>query len=165
MRPCPSSPGHVTHGQEKSDLFIVALKPANKPGRLGAELAEPRERTEGNTGEQHTCRTLRRVNVSQRLDCGVWGATETQKAVSSSNTGMRRPSSPKASSSNRFDHIKDFRNPLEDIISGFLALPGHLPQTTGRKRGCRNARLQVSLPAKVESQQVGRMDHSRENPS
>jgi hypothetical protein len=51
----------MTHGQEKSDLFIVALKPANKPGRLGAELVEPRERTEGNTGEQHTCRTLRRV--------------------------------------------------------------------------------------------------------
>jgi hypothetical protein len=25
----------MTHGQEKSDLFIVALKPANKPGRLG----------------------------------------------------------------------------------------------------------------------------------
>jgi len=56
--------------QEKSDLFIVALKPANKPGQLGgAELVEPRERTEGNMGEQHTCRTLRRVNVSQRLDC------------------------------------------------------------------------------------------------
>ena len=57
----------MTH--EKSHLFIVAMKPANKPGRLGAELVEPRERTEGNTGEQHTCRTLRRVNVSQRLDC------------------------------------------------------------------------------------------------
>ena len=36
--------------------------------------------------------------------------------------------------------IKDIRNPLEDIISRFLALRGHLPQTTGRKRGCRNAR-------------------------
>ena len=58
----------MTHGQKKSDLFIVALKPANKPGRLGAELVEPRERTAGNTGEQHTRRTLRRVNVSQRLD-------------------------------------------------------------------------------------------------
>jgi hypothetical protein len=33
--------------QEKSDLFIVAMKPANKPGRLGAEPVEPRERTEG----------------------------------------------------------------------------------------------------------------------
>jgi RNA-directed DNA polymerase len=58
----------MKYGQEKSDLFIVALKPANKPGRLGAELVEPRERTEGNTGEQHTSRTQCRVNVSQRLD-------------------------------------------------------------------------------------------------
>jgi len=51
----------MKHGQEKSDLFIVALKPTNKPGRLGAELVEPRERTEGNMGEQHTYRTLRRI--------------------------------------------------------------------------------------------------------
>ena len=58
----------MKYGQEKSDLFIVAMKPANKPGRLGAELVEPRERTEGNMGEQHTRRTLRRVSVSQRLD-------------------------------------------------------------------------------------------------
>ena len=58
----------MKHGQEKSDLFIVAMKLANKPGRLGAEPAEPRERTEGNTGEPHMCRTLSRVSVSQRLD-------------------------------------------------------------------------------------------------
>jgi hypothetical protein len=55
----------MKHGQEKSDLFIIALKPTNKPGRLGAELAEPRERTKGNTGEQHTCRTPSRESVSQ----------------------------------------------------------------------------------------------------
>ena len=58
----------MKHGQEKSDLFVVAMKPANKPGRLGAELVEPRERTKGNTRKQHTRRTLRRVSVSQRLD-------------------------------------------------------------------------------------------------
>jgi len=54
--------------QEKSDLFIVAMKPANRPGRSGVESVEPRERTEENTGEQHTRRTLSRVRVSQRLD-------------------------------------------------------------------------------------------------
>ena len=58
----------MKHGQEKSDLFIVALKPANKRGRLGAEPVEPRKRTKGNTGEQHTCRTPSRESVSQRLD-------------------------------------------------------------------------------------------------
>jgi len=51
----------MKHGQEKSDLFIIALKPTNKPGRLGAELVEQRERTEGNMGEQHTYRTLCRI--------------------------------------------------------------------------------------------------------
>jgi hypothetical protein len=46
----------MTHGQEKSDLFIVALKPANKPGRLGAELVEPRER----------CQTQSYLRIGQR---------------------------------------------------------------------------------------------------
>ena len=58
----------MTNEQEKSDLFIVAMKLANKPGRPGAESVEPRKRTEGNTGEQHTCRTQSRESVSQRLD-------------------------------------------------------------------------------------------------
>jgi hypothetical protein len=54
--------------QEKSDLFKVAKKLANKPGRLGAEPVEPRERTKGNPVEQHTYRTLRRGSVTQRLN-------------------------------------------------------------------------------------------------
>jgi hypothetical protein len=58
----------MMYGQEKSDLFVVAMKPANKPGHLGAESVEPRERTKGNTRERHTRRTLSRVSVSQRLD-------------------------------------------------------------------------------------------------
>ena len=58
----------MTNQQEKSDLFIVAMNLANKPGRPGAEPVEPRKRTEGNTGEQHTCRTQSRESVSQRLD-------------------------------------------------------------------------------------------------
>jgi hypothetical protein len=53
--------------REKSDLFIVAMKLANKPGRSGAESVEPRKRTEGNTGEQHMCRTQSRESVSQGL--------------------------------------------------------------------------------------------------
>jgi hypothetical protein len=36
--------------QEKSDLFIVTMKPANKPGQLGAESAEPREWDRGEHG-------------------------------------------------------------------------------------------------------------------
>jgi hypothetical protein len=44
----------MKHGQEKSDLFIVAMKPANKPGRTGcgvggAKGEEPRGTRESNT--------------------------------------------------------------------------------------------------------------------
>src|SRR5271166_4375389 len=61
--------------QEKSDPFIVAKRPANKPQIAevdlwgsGAESAEPREGTKGNTGEQHTRRTPSRESVSQGLE-------------------------------------------------------------------------------------------------
>ena len=58
----------MMHGREKSDLFMVAEKPANKLGEPGAESVERRRRAEGNMGEPHTCRTQRRVSVSQRLN-------------------------------------------------------------------------------------------------
>jgi RNA-directed DNA polymerase len=61
--------------QEKSDPSIVAKRPANNPHIAevdlwgsGAESAEPREGTEGNTGEQRTCRTPSRESVSQGLE-------------------------------------------------------------------------------------------------
>ena len=60
----------MTNEQEKSDLFIVAMKLANKPGRPGAESVEPRKRTEGNTGEQHTCRTQRAGKACPRGSTG-----------------------------------------------------------------------------------------------
>ena len=58
----------MKHGREKSDLFIVATKPANKPGQPGAESVERREGTEGNTGEPDTCRTQCRESVPQGLE-------------------------------------------------------------------------------------------------
>ena len=58
----------MMHGMEKSDLAIVAMKPANKAGKPAAEWVEPRARTEGNTGQPHTRRTQSRCSVSQGLD-------------------------------------------------------------------------------------------------
>jgi hypothetical protein len=54
--------------QEKSDPSTVAKMPANKPGQPGAESAEPREGTEANTGEQHTCWTPSRESLFQGLE-------------------------------------------------------------------------------------------------
>ena len=58
----------MMHGRQKSDLGVVALKLANKPGRPGAESVEQRPGAKGNTVELHTHRTQSRAAVSQRLD-------------------------------------------------------------------------------------------------
>src|SRR3974390_1486456 len=68
----------MMHGHEKSDLAIVAVKPANKAERhtaeqsaaepTAAEPVEPRAGAKGNVGQQSTCRTQSRVSVSQALE-------------------------------------------------------------------------------------------------
>jgi hypothetical protein len=55
------------HGDEKSDPFIVARKPANGIGRPEPELVEPREGTEENTGQASTRRTPSRASVPHGL--------------------------------------------------------------------------------------------------
>ena len=58
----------MMHGLEKSDLAIVATKPANNAGGAAAERVEPRARAKGNTGQSRTRRTQGRGSVSQGLD-------------------------------------------------------------------------------------------------
>jgi RNA-directed DNA polymerase len=68
----------MMHGCEKSDPAIVAMKPTNKMANASveqsageqavAEPVEPRAGTEGNAGQQSTCRTQSRVSVSQALE-------------------------------------------------------------------------------------------------
>ena len=55
----------MMHEPERSDSAIVARKPANKAGRPAAEPVERRAGTEGNAGQQSTCRTQSRESVSQ----------------------------------------------------------------------------------------------------
>ena len=58
----------MMHGLEKSDLAIVATKPANKAAQAAAEWVEPRAGSKGNAGQPHTRRTQSRGSVSQGLD-------------------------------------------------------------------------------------------------
>src|SRR5262245_33932671 len=58
----------MMHGPEKSDLAIVAGKPANKGENSEAESVERRAGTKGNAGQQSTFRTQSRANVSQALE-------------------------------------------------------------------------------------------------
>ena len=53
---------------EKSDSVVVATKPTNKAERSAAEPVEPRTGTEGNAGQQSTCRAQYRESVSQALE-------------------------------------------------------------------------------------------------
>src|SRR5215472_14408104 len=58
----------MMHGPEKSDLAIVAGKPANKAEQSAAESVERRAGTKGNAGQQSTFRTQSRANVSPALE-------------------------------------------------------------------------------------------------
>ena len=59
----------MMHGHEKSDLAIVAMKPANKAERSAAELVERRAGTEGNADWQSTHWTQSQARVSQAPGC------------------------------------------------------------------------------------------------
>src|SRR5205809_1900971 len=70
-------PKPMMHGDEKSDLAIVAKKPVNKAkkstaeasaGEVAAEPVERRAGTKGNAGQQSTCRAQSRISVSQALE-------------------------------------------------------------------------------------------------
>ena len=58
----------MMHGDEKSDPFVVAMKPANEGGRLPEELVEPRGGAEGNAIEPGMRRTPTRESMSHGLD-------------------------------------------------------------------------------------------------
>jgi group II intron reverse transcriptase/maturase len=58
----------MMHDREKSDLPIVAMKPANNDGQPSAELVEPRGGTEGNARQSSTLRTPSRVGVTEGLE-------------------------------------------------------------------------------------------------
>jgi RNA-directed DNA polymerase len=62
----------MMHGQEKSDLSIVATKLANKPGKAEAEPVERRGGAKGNTDGLHTRRTQSRISRQRNLLDG-WG--------------------------------------------------------------------------------------------
>lgn len=58
----------MMYGLQKSDLAVVAMKPANNAGSPVAEWVEPRARTKGDAGQPNTRRTQSRGSVSQGLD-------------------------------------------------------------------------------------------------
>jgi hypothetical protein len=60
----------VMNGNEKSDLAIVAVKPANEPGRPGEERVEPRAGAKGNAAGPHGVRAQERAAPLSGIDRG-----------------------------------------------------------------------------------------------
>ena len=58
----------MMYGHEKSDLAIVALKPANKAEQSAAESVERRAEIKGNAGQQSTYWTQSQGRVSKALE-------------------------------------------------------------------------------------------------
>jgi RNA-directed DNA polymerase len=58
----------MMHGPEKSDLAIVAGKPANKAEQSATESVERRAGTKGNANQQSTHWTQSQARVSQALE-------------------------------------------------------------------------------------------------
>ncbi len=58
----------MMHGLEKSDLAVVAMKPANHAGSPAAEWAEPSAGTKGNADPPRTRRTQSRDSVFRGLE-------------------------------------------------------------------------------------------------
>ena len=69
----------MMHGREKSDPFVLASKPANKPGQPGAESVERREGAEGNAVKSHRRRTPSRESLNSGLDRVRQAARERKK--------------------------------------------------------------------------------------
>ena len=130
----------MMHGHERSDLAIVAMKPANKAEQptaevsAGANAAEPVERragTEGNAGQQSTCRAQNRISVAQAL--------ERIRKVQAQGTVLGNPRLSPASTAapsrgeswlmtgvGRCDYVGRLRDRLQhdDIAHAFLVLRG-----------------------------------------
>ena len=92
----------MMHGTEKSDSVIVARKPANKAQqstvasiaveRSAAEPVERRAGTKGNAGQQSTCRTQRRISVSQALE-RIRKAARCQRRSKNASAGQSKNTS------------------------------------------------------------------------
>jgi RNA-directed DNA polymerase len=81
----------MMHGREKSDLVVVAAKPANKAEQSAAELVEPRTGTKGNAGQQSTRRAQDRVSVSQALSRVRKAAKQRKKESSRRSSTISMP--------------------------------------------------------------------------
>jgi RNA-directed DNA polymerase len=154
------------HGGEKSDLAIVAEKPANNFGQPDAEWVEPRAGAEGNAAQQRTRRAQDRASVSQRLDRIRKVAKERKQErftallhhidVSMLRTAfyaLRRDAAPGADGLTWQDYEADLDRRIEDLHErvhrgAYRAQPSRrrfIPKPDGRQRPLAIAALEDKI--------------------
>ena len=154
------------HDREKSDSAIVATKPTNKAGRPAAEPMERRAGTEGNAGQQRTCRAQDRESVSQALDRVREAARQRKKerfttllhhvsheALRLSFFALRRNAAPGADGVTWQDYESGLERKLVDLHDRihrgtYRAQPArrrYIPKADGRQRPLAIAALEDKI--------------------
>ncbi len=148
-------PKPMMHGHEKSDPFVVVMKPANEGGVPPEQLVERREGTEGNSVGHDTRRTPGRVSVSHGLDRVRRTAEEWKEErftallhhvdaerLRSAYGWLRREASPGADGVTWDAYGEDLERRLEDLhdrvhSGAYRAQPSRrafIPKPDGRQR-------------------------------
>jgi hypothetical protein len=165
----------MMHGHEKSDLAIVAKKPANKAeqpaaeasaGASAAELVEPRAGTKGNADQQSTCRAQNRISVEQALERIRKVARERKKErfttlfhhisvdlLEEAFYELKENAAPGIDRLTWTDYEADLERKLEDLHSrlhrgAYRALPArrvYIPKPDGRQRPLAVAALEDKI--------------------
>jgi RNA-directed DNA polymerase len=165
----------MMHGREKSDLVIVAMKPANKANEptveasAEANAAEPVERragTKGNADQQSTCRAQNRISVEQALERIRKVARERRKErftalfhhisidlLEEAFYELKEDAAPGVDRLTWRDYEADLERKLEDLHGrvhrgAYRALPSrrvYIPKPDGRQRPLAVAALEDKI--------------------
>ena len=165
----------MMHGHEKSDLAIVAEKPANKAkkstaeasaGEVAAEPVERRAGTKGNADQQSTHRTQSRASASQALERIRKVATERKKErfttlfhhidtdlLEEAFYELAQNAAPGVDRMTWKDYEADIERNLEDLHGrvhrgAYRALPSrrvYIPKPDGRQRPLAVAALEDKI--------------------
>ena len=158
----------MMNGREKSDSVIVALNPTNKAGQPAAEPGERRAGTEGNAGQQSTCRAQNRESVA--LDRGRTAARHRKKErfttlfhhlsvdlFREAFLALKRDAAPGVDGLTWPDYEADLERNLTDLHDRvhrgtYRALPSrrrYIPKSDGRQRPLAVAALEDKIVQKA----------------
>jgi RNA-directed DNA polymerase len=165
-------PKPMMHGRGKSDLAIVAAKPANDAERSASEPAEPRAGAKGNASQQSTDRAQNRAPMSQALERIRQAAKErkterftallhhiTSEALAEAFGELKQDAAAGTDGVTCQTYEADLERNLEDLHArvhrgAYRALPSrrvYIPKADGRQRPLGVAALEDKIVQRATS--------------